>query len=216
MANFDVKTAYRELYAPKTTPGFVDVPEILFLMVDGKGDPNTVAAYQNAVEALYGLSYGIKMSKMGGAQLEGYYEYIVPPLEGLWWTAEGGFDASKPGEKDKLLWTAMIRQPEFVTAAALDRAKLALEKKKPNVDASGVRLELYREGLCVQVMHRGPYDTEPATVAEMDAFAKAQGYCIDFSDTRKHHEIYLNDPRKTEPEKIKTVLRHPISLLTGL
>ena len=212
MARFDVKTAYRDLYAPKATPGFIDVPEILFIMVDGKGNPNTSAEYQNAVEALYGLSYGIKMSKMGGTQLEGYYEYIVPPLEGFWWTPEGAFDASKPGEKDKLHWTMMIRQPEFVTQAALERAKLMVENKKPHVDISGVRLELFREGLCVQAMHRGPYDDEPITVAEMDAFAELEGYRIDFSDTRKHHEIYLSDPRKIKPEKLRTVLRHPVAL----
>ena len=213
MATYDFKKEYKGLYLPKSGPGIVDVPEMLFLMVDGKGDPNTAAAYQQALEALYGLSYTIKMSKMGPVQPEGYFDYVVPPLEGLWRTADGNeFDGSKPGDKDRLCWTSMIRQPAFVTEAALASARAALAKKKPGVDTSIVRLCAFTEGLCVQMLHVGPYDDEPATVAQMKAFVAAEGYREDFSNARTHHEIYMGDPRKTVPEKLKTILRHPVAI----
>lgn len=206
---FDYKKEYKDLYMPKAKPGLIDVPEMLFLMVDGKGDPNTAPAYQEALELLYGLSYGIKMSKMSGTQPEGYFDYVMPPLEGLWWTAEGGYDGSKPGEKDRFLWTSMIRQPEFVTPDALEAAKAALLKKRPGLPVDKARLQRWTEGLSVQILHVGPYDDEPASIALMDAFLAENGYRCDFSEERKHHEIYLGDPRKTAPEKRKTVIRHP-------
>lgn len=206
---FDYKKEYKDLYMPKAKPSLIDVPEMLFLMVDGKGDPNTAPAYQVALELLYGLSYGIKMSKMSGTQPEGYFDYVVPPLEGLWWTAEGGYDGSTPGEKDRFLWTSMIRQPEFVTRDALEAAKAALLKKRPGLPVDKARLQRWTEGLSVQILHVGPYDDEPASIALMDAFLTESGYCCDFSEERKHHEIYLGDPRKTAPEKRKTVIRHP-------
>ena len=159
----------------------------------------------SAVELLYGLSYTIKMSN------KAILEYVVPPLEGFWSTDDdfrGGGEAIK--DKSRFVWTMMIRQPDFVTAEIFEAAKTILEKKKPKLDLSCARLETITEGLCVQVMHKGPYDDEPATVAALDAFAAQNGYIVDICDTRRHHEIYISDPNKTAPEKLKTVLRHPI------
>lgn len=207
---FDYKKEYRDLYLPETKPMIIDVPKMLFIMVDGKGNPNTCAAYQNAIEALYGLSYTIKMSKMTGTQPEGYFDYVVPPLEGLWWLESESFDGLRVTDKDKFCWTAMIRQPEFVTGEVFLKAKEALLKKKPHIDASAARLVQYTEGKCAQVMHIGPYDNEPETIAQLAAFILASGFQNDIFGVRKHHEIYLNDPRKTAPEKLKTVIRHPI------
>ncbi len=206
----DFKKKDKIYYAPSTAPELIDVPSMRFLMVDGKGDPNTAQAYADALAALYGLSYAIKMSKMGGKQPQGYYDFVVPPLEGLWWTAEGVYDGVTQKDKSKFRWTSMIRQPDFVTLPVLEEAKASLAKKKPGMDTSLVRLEDFAEGLCVQVMHLGPYDDEPATVRKMDVYMAKEGYLQDFSMSRHHHEIYLGDPRKTAPEKLKTVIRHPI------
>lgn len=211
----DFKKEYRDLYMPKAEPGVIEVPDMLFIMVDGRGDPNAEGGeYQQAVELLYGLSYAIKMSKMGGKQPEGYFEYVVPPLEGLWWLDDDSpFD---PAKKEKLCWTSMVRQPEFVTQEVFDRACRETAGKKPRLDTSKARLQSFREGLCVQMMHRGPFDDEPETVAKIDAFLKAQNYRDAISEVlpggmvRRHHEIYLSDPRRTEPSKMKTVLRHPV------
>ena len=145
---FDFKKEYKDLYLPKAHPGVVDVPEMIFIMVDGKGDPNTCEAYKNALELLYGLSYSIKMSKMSGAQPKGYYEYVVPPLEGLWWGESGYFDGTTITDKNKLCWTSMIRQPEFVTREAFEEAKRVLSKKKPGLDLSLARFVSFAEGLC--------------------------------------------------------------------
>ncbi len=213
-ASYDFKKEYRDLYAPKTEPCVIDVPEMVFIMADGKGNPNTSAAYQNAVGALYGLSYTIKMSKMSGGQPEGYYEYVMPPLEGLWWFENDcPFDVSGniPIDKERFCWTAMIRQPEFVSPEVFEWAKSALHRKKPELGAGGARLVRFTEGLCVQCMHIGPYDDEPATVRRMHRFVEENGYRLDFAGARRHHEIYLGDPRKTAPEKLKTVVRHPIA-----
>ena len=204
----DFKKTQKELYQPKITPSIVDVPEMLFIAVDGKGDPNTSEAYRAALEALYGLSYGIKMSKMGGNAPDGYFEYVVPPLEGLWWAPDGSMvDYSN---KDSFCWTSMIRQPEFVTADVFEDTRATLAKKKPYLDTSKAQLIRIVEGLCVQVMHIGSYDNEPATIANMEKYAEEQGYAIDINDVRRHHEIYLSDPRKVSAEKLKTVIRHPI------
>ena len=206
----DFKKTNKELYQPKTTPSVIDVPEMVFIAVDGKGDPNTSEEYRAALELLYGLSYSIKMSKMGGTQPEGYFDYVVPHLEGLWWGESGYFDGMNILDKNKLYWTSMIRQPDFVTNEVFDTAKVTLIKKKPDLDVAIARLVKITEGLCVQVMHIGSYDDKPATIAEMERFAVENGYAIDINDNRKHHEIYLSDPRKTAPEKLKTVIRHPI------
>ncbi|MEC2345588.1 MULTISPECIES: GyrI-like domain-containing protein [Paenibacillus] len=201
----DFKKRDKELYLPKTEPVLVEVPPMLFLMVDGKGDPNG-EAYQLAVQKLYALSYGIKMSKMGDDKPDGYYDFVVPPLEGLWDSINVGYDPNR----NNWLWTSMIRQPEFVTEDFLNRVKERTVKKNPGLDLSDVRLAVFEEGLCVQILHIGPYQTEPESVAKMKAFLKANGLTENFDDTRKHHEIYLSDPRKTGPEKMKTVLRHPV------
>ncbi|NLV59835.1 MAG: transcriptional regulator [Clostridiales bacterium] len=207
----DFKKQNKELYMPPTTPGLVEVPTMRFLMVDGHGDPNTSQAYHAAVDALYALSYTIKMSKMGSQLSPGYFDFVVPPLEGLWWSLEENVDWTAGGyDKSKFTWTSMIRQPDFVNPEVLEQSKFIAAKKKPEVDTGLVRLEEYAEGLCVQIMHIGPYDDEPATIQRMDAFVYQQGYVMDFSPSRGHHEIYLGDPRKTAPEKLKTVIRHPV------
>jgi hypothetical protein len=207
---YDFKKEYKDLYLPKATPSVIDVPEMTFIMVDGKGNPNTSAGYKAALEVLYGLSYGIKMSKMGDAQPKGYFDFVVPPLEGLWWSADGGV-ITDISDKDCFCWTSMIRQPDFVTESVFEQVKETLAKKKPSLDLSFARLERFTEGVCVQIMHFGSYDDEPATVAVLDKFAADSGYILDFSERRRHHEIYLGDPRKTAPEKLKTIIRHPIA-----
>ena len=213
MAAFDYKKEYKNLYLPDTKPGIIDVQEMVFIMVDGKGDPNTSEAYKQALEVLYGLSYAIKMSKKGGAPPEGYFEYVVPPLEGLWWGEDGYFDGTNVTDKSKFCWTAMIRQPEFVTREVFEFSKQALSKKKPDLDLSSARLESFTEGLCAQIMHIGPYDDEPETIGIMNRFVEESGYQNDMGGGRRHHEIYLGDPRKTAPEKLKTVIRHPIKAI---
>ena len=208
--SIDFKKRDKAFYMPPATPHLIEVPRMRFLMVDGAGDPNTAPAYQEAMEALYTISYAIKMSKMANAQPEGYFEYVVPPLEGLWQTDGPLYDDHGQMNKAAFRWTSMIRQPDFVTEAVLSTAKAASLKKKPALDTSRVRLEEWTEGLCVQMMHLGAYDDEIATVRRMDEFAAVAGCELDFSDVRRHHEIYLSDPRKTASEKLKTVLRHPV------
>jgi hypothetical protein len=198
----DFKKEYKNLYVPKTTPGIVEVPSMKFIMIDGAGDPNTSEVYQNAVEVLYGLSYAIKMSKNSGKQPEGYFDFVVAPLEGLW--------QGEVSDKSAYTWTSMIRQPDFVTEIVFEQAKEVLAKKKPQLDLSIARLENFTEGLCAQVLHIGSYDSESVTLASLDQFAADSGYRLDFSETRRHHEIYLTNPRNSAPEKLKTVLRHPI------
>lgn len=211
MAGLDYKKEYKDLYQPKNKPSVIQVPEMVFIQVEGQGDPNSCQAYKDAMEILYGLSFTIKMSKMGGNQPEGYFEYVVPPLEGLWWGEdEELFDGVMIGDKSKFRWISMIRQPEFVTEEVFEWAKAALKKKKPHVDFSTTRLVKWEEGLCAQVMHIGPYDDEPATIAVLNQFVEDNGYETDIGDNRRHHEIYLGDPRKTAPERLRTVLRHPV------
>lgn len=205
---FDYKKEYKEFYLPPKHPGIVTVPAMNFLAVRGQGDPNEEGgAYKQALELLYGVAYAIKMSKMGNHKLAGYFDYVVPPLEGLW-RQEGvhGVDYSR---KADFRWISLIRLPEFVTREAFDWAVREATEKKQR-DFSPVEFFSWEEGLCVQCMHIGPYDDEPATVAAMEAFAKARGYEEDFGDGRFHHEIYLSDVRRCRPEKLKTVIRHPI------
>ncbi|GAC43623.1 GyrI-like domain-containing protein [Paenibacillus popilliae] len=201
----DFKKDFKALYQPKSTPSVIDVPEMTFIAIDGKGDPNTSADYADAVESLYGLSYAIKMGN------KSILEYVVPPLEGFWSVADdfkGG--GAVITDKNKFVWTMSIRQPDFVTAEVFEAAKSSLAKKKPNLDISKARLEKRTEGLCVQVMHIGSYDDEPATITAMEQYAAENGYAIDINEVSRHHEIYLSDPRKVAPEKLKTVIRHPI------
>jgi hypothetical protein len=208
MMPVDYKKTEKDLYQPKTTPSIINVPEMTYIAVDGEGDPNTSEAYKTAMEILYGLSYSIKMSKMSGSMPEGSFEYVVPPLEGLWWSSHK--ELVDYTDKNGFCWTSMIRQPVFVTPEVFEAAKAALAKKKPGLDTSIAQLIKLNEGLCVQVMHIGSYDDEPATIATMEKYAVDNGYAIDLSDNRRHHEIYLSDPRKTTPEKLKTVIRYPI------
>jgi hypothetical protein len=202
----DYKKTEKDLYQPRTTPSIIDVPEMIFIAVDGTGDPNTSAEYVATVEVLYGLSYTIKMGN------KSVLEYVVPPLEGFWNVDDDFFrgGGESISDKSKFEWTSLIRQPGFVTTEIFEAAKTSLSKKKPNLDLSKARLIKIAEGLCVQVMHIGSYDDEPTTIAVMDKYAIDIGYAIDINDTRRHHEIYLSDPRKTAPEKLKTVIRHPI------
>ena len=179
-------------------------------MVDGKGDPNTSADYKQAVELLYALSYAIKMSPKRGDVPNGYFDYVVPPLEGLWWLEHDEQPVDGVLDKSLFNWTAMIRQPDFVTSEVYERALAVVSQKKPELDGSRARLAIFSEGLCGQILHIGTYDDEPETIKRLDAFIIASGYRVDISETRKHHEIYLNDPRRTAPDKLKTIIRHPI------
>ena len=208
MEKLDYKKKFKELYQPSAKPALIDVPEMIFFAVEGAGDPNKCREYKEAMEILYGLSFTVKMSKMNNTQPEGYFEYVVPPLEGLWYQeSTNGIDYSR---KDDFHWISMIRQPEFVTEDVFETAKAVLSKKKPSLDISKARLMRYTEGLCVQLMHTGPYDDEPASIAKLERFAEENGYAEDFETERYHHEIYLSDPRKCAPERLRTVIRHPV------
>ena len=209
---FDYKKEYKEFYLPPAKPQIVTVPKMQFVAVRGKGNPNEeTGEYKTALELLYGISYTIKMSKMGDHRIDGYFDYVVPPLEGFWWQEKNG--KKMPGidysNKEEFQWVSLIRLPDFVNKKDFDWAKETVQKKK-GLDPSRAELLTITEGLCVQIMHIGSYDNEPATIKLMDAFATEQGYILDFSETRNHHEIYLSDPRKVAPEKLRTVIRHPI------
>lgn len=205
---FDYKKEYRELYQPKKEPALIEIPKMSFVAVKGEGDPNEEGgAYQQAIEILYGIAFTLRMSKKSGKELQGFFEYVVPPLEGLWRMKDAvGFDYL---HKENFVWTSMIRLPDFVTEDMFHWAKETAAKKKKR-DFSAAEFFTYEEGLCVQCMHIGPYDEEPATVQRMERYIAEQGYENDFSDQRLHHEIYLSDPRKTAPGKLKTVLRQPV------
>lgn len=204
---FDYKKEYKDLYMPKNSPMLIDVPAMNYIMIDGKGDPNNNKEFEHAVEVLYGLSFTIKMSKMKGNQPEGYFEYVVPPLEGLWSINNGTFSLEK---RDNWVWTLMIRQPEFVTLDFFNWACSELKHKKPDLNIDGARFEAYNEGSCVQMMHIGPYSTEPTTALIIEDFMKENNLKTRLGDGGKHHEIYLSDPRKAKPDQMKTVLRHPV------
>lgn len=205
---FDFKKEYKEFYMPKGKPEIVTVPKMNYIAVRGKGNPNEEdGKYKKSIELLYGIAYTIKMSKKGDHKIEGYFDYVVPPLEGFWW--QENVDGIDYSHKENFQWISVIRLPDFVTKADFDWAiEEATRKKK--MDFSKVEFLTLEEGLCVQCMHSGSYDDEPATVAAMDKFIADNGYENDISDTRRHHEIYLSDARKVAPEKLKTVIRHPI------
>ncbi len=205
---FDYKKEYKEYYLPKQKPQIVEIPSMNYIAVRGKGNPNEEnGAYQQAIGVLYAIAYTLKMSYKTDYKIEGFFEYVVPPLEGFWWQ-EGvtGVDYSK---KDSFCWISMIRLPDFITRADFDWAVQEATRKK-KLNCSAAEFLTVDEGLCVQIMHIGPYDDEPATVQIMDDYLKANGYVNDISADRMHHEIYLSDARKTAPEKWKTVIRHPI------
>ena len=208
MEAFNYKKEYKEFYLPPRKPQIVEVPEMNFLAVRGMGDPNEEEGdYKAAIGLLYSIAYTIKMSKMGKHRIEGYFDYVVPPLEGFWW--QDGVQGVDYTRKDQFQWISLIRLPEFVTREEFDWAIQEASVKK-QMDFSKVEFFTYHEGLCVQCMHIGPYDNEPVTVREMERYAKEQGYELDFSDQRYHHEIYLSDVRKCKPENLNTVIRQPI------
>ncbi len=210
---FDYKKEYREFYLPPKKPAIAEVPLMRFVAVRGQGNPNEEGgAYQRALNLLYGLAYTVKMSKMGDHRMEGYFDYVVPPLEGLWW--QEGTETVDLAHKEALCWIAMIRLPEFVTQAEFRWAQEEAARKKGG-DYSAAAYFEYEEGTCVQCMHVGSYDAEPATLAAMQAFAGANGWRLDLSDIRRHHEIYLSDPRRCAPERLKTVLRLPVKRAEG-
>ena len=243
---YDFKREFRDLYQPKARPSLVDVPAMTFAAIAGTGDPNEEGgAYGHALELLYAFSYAVKMSKKGSWQPEGYFDYVVPPLEGLWWGGEGAFDGASIGDKGALSWVSLIRQPDFVTWDAFSQlCEMAIAKKPELADAvasGALRLVRFAEGPCAQVMHRGSYDDEPASIAVLSAFIEENGLATDIAEggespaghvatctfdagkvlaaldvdgavpnIRLHHEIYLGDPRRTKPENLKTVIRHPV------
>ncbi len=205
---FDYKKEYKEFYLPKNKPGIITIPPMNFIAVRGTGDPNVEGgAYKQSIGLLYGIAFTIKMSKRGSRQIEGYFDYVVPPLEGLW--QQSGTESIDYSRKEDFQWISMIRLPEFVTKKDFEWAMSEAAAKK-NTDYSKVEFFTYDEGLCVQCMHIGPYNDEPATIASMDAFAREQGYALDMNETRRHHEIYLSDARRCKPENLKTVIRHPL------
>lgn len=205
---FDYKKEYKEFYMPKNKPGIVDVPAMNYIAVRGKGDPNDEnGEYKQSIGLLYAIAFTIKMSKMGSHKIEGYFDYVVPPLEGFWW--QEGVQGIDYTHKENFCWISLIRLPDFVTKADFDWAIAeATTKKKTNF--SKVKFFTYTEGLCVQCMHLGSYDDEPSTIEILHKYAAENGYAINITDSRRHHEIYLSDARRVPPERRKTVIRIPI------
>lgn len=205
---FDFKKEYKEFYMPKNKPSVVTVPKANYIAVRGKGDPNEEGgAYQQSIGILYSVAYTLKMSYKTDYTIKGFFEYVVPPIEGFWWQ-DDVCDVDYTN-KSKFNWISVIRLPDFVTKDDFEWAvETATRKKK--IDCSLAEFLTIDEGLCVQVMHIGSFDEEPATVALMDDFLEENGYINDFNESRMHHEIYLSDARKVPPEKLKTVIRHPI------
>lgn len=234
---YDFKKEFKDLYVPKAKPAVIEVPAMTFAAVAGSGDPNEEGgAYKHALELLYAFSYTVKMSKMGDLQPEGYFDYVVPPLEGLWWNGSDAFDGTGISDKSSLSWVSLIRQPDFVTPEVFERICSLIIDKKPElalaIEHGSLRLVRFSEGTCAQVMHKGPYDDEPATIAKLSSFVADQNLRLDIENAsgsspqdvlgfldcngavpqiRLHHEIYLGDPRRTKPENLKTVIRHPVA-----
>ena len=206
-AAFDYKKEYKEFYQPKRQPSLIEVPPMQFVAVRGQGDPNQEDGdYKQAVGWLYSVVYAIKMSKLGKRRIEGYFDFVAPPLEGLWWQEDGSdLDLT---HKEQFQWLAMIRLPDFVSEA--DFAWALEQAAEKSVPAERLQLLQYAEGLCVQCLYVGPYDAEPASIALMQEFAAAQGLAPDFAAGRYHHEIYLSDPRRCKPENLKTIIRVPM------
>lgn len=205
---FDYKKEYKEFYLPKNRPEIVTVPKMNFIAVRGAGDPNEEdGAYKKAIGSLYEIAFTIKMSKKGNHQIKGYFDYVVPPLEGFW--QQKGIDGFDCTRKEDFCWISVIRLPDFVTREDFDWAVGEASRKKKK-DFPDVEFLTIDEGLCVQCMHIGAFDEEPATVEQMNRYINERSYENDFSDSRLHHEIYLSDARRVPPERWKTVIRHPI------
>lgn len=205
---FDYKKEYKEFYMPANKPSIVTVPKMNYIAVRGKGNPNDESGeYKDSIGLLYAIAFTIKMSYKGSHKIDGYFEYVVPPLEGFWW--QEGSDTIDYANKNGFNFISLIRLPDFVTKADFDWAvREATNKKK--ADFSKVEFLTCDEGVCVQCMHVGSYDDEPKTVALMHEYMAVNSYALDISESRYHHEIYLSDPRKCAVEKLKTVVRHPI------
>ena len=205
---FDFKKEYKEFYMPKNKPQIVEIPRTNYIAVRGKGDPNDEhGTYKQAIGVLYAIAYTLKMSYKTNNKINGFFEYVVPPLEGFWW--QDGVNGVNYADKNSFNWISVIRLPDFVEKNDFEWAVETASKKK-KLDCSSAEFLTIDEGLCVQIMHIGSYDDEPATVELMDKFLTENGYENDFSDTRLHHEIYLSDARRVAPEKLKTVIRHPV------
>ncbi len=206
--SFDYKKEYKEFYLPKSTPSIVTIPKMNYLAVRGKGNPNIEdGEYKNSIGLLYTIAFTIKMSYKGSHKIDGYFEYVVPPLEGFWWQDDiKGIDYTR---KDDFEFISIMRLPDFVTKSDFDWAIEEATKKKKQ-DFSKVEFLIFDEGTCVQCMHIGSYDEEPKTVELMHKYMEENGYVLDITDTRYHHEIYLSDPRRCDVSKLKTVIRHPI------
>ena len=205
---FDYKKEYKEFYMPPKKPTIVEVPAMNYIAVRGKGDPNDENGdYKKAIGLLYGIAFTIKMSKMGSHKIEGYFDYVVPPLEGFWW--QDGVEGIDYAHKELFNWISVIRLPDFVTKEEFNWAVAEATARKKE-DFSNVEFLTINEGICVQCMHTGPYDDEPATVEMMHRYMDQEGYQLDINEERLHHEIYLSDVRKTASDKLKTVIRHPI------
>ena len=205
---FDYKKEYKEFYLPKNKPAIVNIPKMNFVAVRGHGDPNEPdGAYKFALTLLYGIAFTIKMSRLGDHRMDGFFDFVVPPLEGFWW--QDGVYGIDYTRKEDYCWISLIRLPDFVTEADFAWAMDEVVRKK-KLNCSRAEFFTYDEGLCVQCMHMGPYDTEPETVARMNQYIFEHGYETDINDRRYHHEIYLSDARRCSPERLKTVIRHPI------
>lgn len=211
--SFDFKKEYKEFYMPKKKPSIIEIPKMNYIAVRGKGNPNDEnSEYKNSIGLLYGIAFTIKMSYKGSHKIDGYFEYIVPPLEGFWWQ-EGVNGCIDYNLKDKMHFISVIRLPDFVTKEDFDWALEEASNKKKQ-DFSKVEFFTYDEGICVQCMHIGSYDDEPETIHLMNKYALENGYELDITDTRYHHEIYLSDPRRCDSSKLKTVIRHPIKKIS--
>lgn len=207
---FDYKKEFKEYYMPKSKPEIIEIPQMNYIAIRGKGNPNIEnGEYQQAVAVLYAISYTLKMSYKGNYKIDGYFQYVVPPLEGFWW--QDGIDGVNYANKDEFNWISVIRLPDFIKREDFEWAKDEAQQKK-DIDCDKAEFLSIEEGLCVQMMHIGSYDTEPISVGMMDEYIKERGYENDINNKRLHHEIYLSDPRKTDISKLRTVIRHPIKI----
>lgn len=205
---FDFKKEYKEFYLPPKKPGIVTVPPMHYIAIRGKGDPNDEKGeYKAGIGLLYAVAFTIRMSYKGEHKIDGFFQYVVPPLEGLWW--QKGTEEMDYAHKEDLQFISMIRLPDFVTREDFDWAVAEASEKK-NMDFGNVEFFSYNEGECVQCMHIGSYDDEPKTVAAMNTYMEQEGYELDFTEVRRHHEIYLSDPRRCDVSRLRTVLRHPV------
>lgn len=210
---FDYKKEYKEFYCPPRKPEIIEIPKMQYAAVRGKGNPNEPdGEYQEAIGILYAVAFTLKMSYKGSHRIEGYFPYVVPPLEGLWWTNVG---SPSYNNKKNFQWISMIRLPDFVQKEDFEWAVAEAARKKKK-DLSKAEFFTYEEGLCVQCMHIGSYDTEPSSIARMNSCAEEKGYRVDLDGGRYHHEIYLSDPRKCAPERCKTIIRQPVKNSDGI